>query len=99
MTEPQKNPQQQIQLRATDADLKGVYSNMAMVVHTQEEFLLDFMNIMGQGGTLSARVIVSPGHMKRLILALEDNMKKYEGQFGNVIPATTPEPSEIGFKT
>ncbi len=87
----------QIQIRASDADLKGVYSNVMQVVHTQEEFMLDFFNIVGSTGVLSTRVILSPGHLKRMIQALEENMKKYEGHFGKISPAEAPT-EEIGFK-
>ena len=89
--------QQQIQIRASDADLKGIYSNMAMISHTQEEFVMDFLNIANNMGILSSRVILSPGHFKRLVNALQDNLKKYEGQFGNVTPAEE-QSKGIGFK-
>jgi len=87
----------QIQIRASDENLKGVYSNVMQVIHTQEEFILDFFNIVGSTGVLSTRVILSPGHLKRMIQALEENMKKYEGHFGKILPAEAPT-EEIGFK-
>ena len=103
MTEQNQNPpagqggQQQIQIKASDADLKGVYSNIMQVAHTQEEFVIDFMNVTPPVGVLAARVIVSPGHAKRIIAALSENLKNYESQFGGVTPA--PEaPQKMGFK-
>lgn len=93
MTEPQP----QIQIKATDEVLKGVYSNMAHISHTGEEFVVDFMNILGMNGTLNARVIVSPSHMKRLIAALADNLAKYEKQFGPIKPGDAPTTAPIGF--
>ena len=96
MTE--QNPQQnQIQIKVSDLDLKGVYSNMMQVAHTQEEFVIDFMNITPPVGVLATRVIVSPGHIKRIIAALADNLKKYEENFGNVNSASEA-PQKIGFK-
>jgi 3-deoxy-D-manno-octulosonic-acid transferase len=87
----------QIQIRANDADLKGAYSNVAIITHTQEEFVIDFMNVLGQNGVLSARVILSPGHMKRIIQALQGNMKLYEQKFGSI--TLTEEPKEdLGFQ-
>ena len=65
--------------------------------HTQEEFILDFFNVVGQLGVLSARIILSPGHLKRMTQALEENMKNYESRFGKVTPADSPK-EEIGFK-
>ena len=77
--------------------MKGVYSNVMQISHTQEEFILDFFNIVGGSGVLSARVIVSPSHLKRMIRALEENLKNYEARFGPIIPAQPPTP-EVGFK-
>lgn len=90
------NQQQQVQIRASDPDLKGVYSNVAMVTHTQEEFVIDFMNIVNNAGVLASRVILGPGHFKRLIKALQDNLKNYEDKFGSVTPAEPPK-QDIGF--
>jgi hypothetical protein len=77
-------PEQQFQIKAGDEILKGVYSNMVSVAHNAEEFILDFMNLLPPTGTLNARVIVSPGHFKRIIAALQDNLKRYESQFGEI---------------
>ena len=90
--------QKQVQIRASEADLKGVYSNVMQISHTQEEFILDFFNIVGESGVLSARVILSPSHLKRMIRALEENLKKYEEKFGPIILVQPPTPPEIGFK-
>jgi len=90
---------QQIKIRAQDADLKGVYSNVMKVSHNQEEFILDFFNIVDSVGVLSSRIILSPGHLKRMIAALEDNLKKYEDRFGLITPSQAPtETGQIGFK-
>ncbi len=74
----------------------GVYSNNLVVSHSKEEFIMDFMMIAPPSGLVTARVIISPGHMKRIISALEDNVKKYEGKFGKVEKAEEPK-SELGF--
>ena len=90
---------QQIQLKASDQDLKGVYSNLMQVTHTKEEFILDFfsLNPSMPVGVLASRVILSPSHLKRMAAVLEDNMKKYESKFGKVSPAEESD-KEIGFK-
>jgi len=89
-------PQQtQIQIKADDAIMRGVYSNTMQVQHSREEFVMDFLNMFPPAGTLNARIIVSPGHLKRMIAALQDNLQKYEGSFGKI--ATAQEPGEIGF--
>jgi len=96
----EKQKPQQIQIRSSENDLKGAYSNVMQVTHTQEEFVLDFFNIMGQTGVLSSRVILSPSHFKRMVQAMEDNLKKYEEHFGLISPSQSPvsPPQEIGFR-
>jgi hypothetical protein len=91
--------QRQIQIKVTDDIMRGVYANAMSVVHSKEEFTIDFMNIYPhQGaGIVNGRIIISPGHMKRIIAALQDNLGKYENQFGKVEAAQAPEP--IGFQT
>lgn len=96
MTE--KNQQQnQIQIKANDETLKGHYANMATILHTKEEFIIDFMTVFSLTGTLNTRVIVSPSHMKRMISAFSDNIAKYEKKFGVVEPSEPPQ-SPIGFQ-
>lgn len=69
MDQQQTKPQQ-IQIKAQDEDLKGKYSNLMQITHTQEEFVLDFFLVIPPQGTLASRVILSPGHLKRMIKAL-----------------------------
>ncbi len=68
----------------------GVYSNNMIVAHTKEEFILDFLMVVPPAGTVTARVIVSPGHMKRILKALQDNISKYENTFGAIQIAEEP---------
>ena len=74
----------------------GVYSNNMVVSHTKEEFILDFLMVAPPAGTVTARVIVSPGHMKRVLEALRDNISKYENLFGTIQIAEEPK-GKIGF--
>ena len=75
----------------------GVYSNFMVVSHTKEEFVLDFMMIAASAGTVTSRVIISPGHMKRMISALQVNMNNYEKNFGTITPAEEPARPSMGF--
>ena len=68
----------------------GVYANNMSVAHTREEFIMDFLMAAPPAGAVTARVITSPGHMKRIIAALQDNLKKYEETFGKLEPAAEP---------
>jgi len=97
--EQQQNQSKQMQVKVTDEILKGVYANMVQVGHTPEEFILDFMNLFPPTGVLTSRVILSPGHTKRIAAALTDNIKKYEQQFGEIKESKGPEGKEIGFRT
>lgn len=87
-----------MQVKASDDALRGVYANMVQVGHSGEEFVLDFMNLFPPAGQLVSRIIVSPSHYKRLVVALQDNLKKYEEQFGTISLAVVPD-QNIGFKT
>ena len=88
---------QEIKVKITDEILRGVYSNNAVISHTREEFLIDFMNIFPPEGIVNARVIMSPGHLKRLIKALVDNVNKYEAKFGTIPDVPEPESRKVGF--
>src|SRR5690348_8114627 len=99
MADNNPQPQQQnIEIKATDEKLAGNYANMMQVSHTKEEFILDFMSLVPPFGQLVSRIIMSPAHAKRVMQALEQNIKNYESQFGQV--ETTEQPkSAFGFKT
>jgi Protein of unknown function (DUF3467) len=96
---PQPNQPQgtSLQVKAGDEELKGRYANLMQVSHTAEEFLLDFYLLHPPAGQLAARIVTSPGHLKRIVAALQDNLKKYESQFGKVEAANEPS-GEFGFK-
>lgn len=105
MAQPnQPNPpggggQKQLQIKITDDILKGAYANAMQISHTQEEFILDFMNLSPQQGVgiVNSRMIISPGHLKRVIAAMQTNLKQYEDRFGQIKAADAP--AEIGFKS
>ena len=80
-------PQVQIQLQLDDATANGAYVNMAMINHNETEFTVDFIYIQPQTppkAMVRARIINSPKHMKRFLLALQENIAKYEQQFGKI---------------
>ena len=79
-------PQLQLQLHVDDATAQGVYANMAMVNHNETEFVLDFIYVQPQvpKAVVRSRVITSPKHLKRLVAALQENIARYEAQFGKV---------------
>ena len=91
-----------VHVKVNDEMIGGVYSNHMVVAHSREEFFLDFMMMLPSMGALVSRVVVSPGHMKRIVQALTENVKRYEKKNGPISasaepPATPqmPEPESI----
>ena len=80
-------------VKIADEDLKGRYANLVRITHTREEFILDFINMVPPQGAVTARVITSPGHLKRLIRALSGNLELYEKNFGSIVEAAEPQGS------
>ena len=84
--------QRRLPIKFPDGVLAGLYANQMVVAHTRDEFVLDFVNLFPPEGVVNARIIVSPGHLKRMIGALKENLARYEKKFGPVIEAAPPEP-------
>jgi hypothetical protein len=87
--------QQKLPIKFPPHAIGGVYSNQMIVSHTREEFLMDFINLFPPEGVVNARVIVSPGHLKRMIRALQDNLSRYETKYGPIVEASAPEPDSL----
>jgi len=99
-----ENQQQNVNIKVADDILKGAYSNLLFASHTKEEFILDFMSVFGNQGVEVAKVIVSPAHFKRVVAAMNDNLKRYEESFGKIeaqspsnAQAITSESNKFGF--
>ena len=94
------NDQVQVQIKADEKELVGQFSNLVMFHHTAEEFTAHFIYVFPNvpQGKLVSSVIVSPGHAKRIMRALEENIRRYEKQFGPIreVPEPTPVPN-VGF--
>jgi hypothetical protein len=73
-----------IQINTMDDMSRGRFSNSMMITHTPEEFIIDWLMASPTGTHLTSRVIVTPGHIKRIIAALTTNLQKYEEKFGEV---------------
>ena len=65
---------------------KGTYSNLAIITHSHSEFIIDFATMLPglQKPEVGNRIIMTPEHAKRLYLALQDNINKYENQHGQI---------------
>ena len=79
-------PSHQIQVELDDATAQGIYTNLALVAHTETEFLFDFLFVQPQQpkAKVRARIISSPTHTKRFFLALRENLTRYEVRFGEI---------------
>lgn len=84
MTEKENKRQLQVDLSEEEAD--GTYSNFTIVSHSGAEFILDFARITPgrPKAKVKSRVIMTPIHAKNLLKTLEDNIKKYEENFGKI---------------
>jgi hypothetical protein len=83
-------PEAGLNVKISDDELKGRYSNLLRITHTREEFILDFINLVPPQGIVTSRLITSPGHLKRIIRALSANMERYEKTFGTIQEAPDP---------
>ena len=81
-------------VKMSDDILRGVYANQMVVRHTREEFVLDFLNLFPPTAVVTSRVVVSPAHVKRILSAIQDNLRKYETQFGPVPDIAAPPPPD-----
>lgn len=90
--EPPQAPKLQVQI--DDDVAQGVYSNLVLLNHTENEFILDFAFIQPSNGRakVRTRVISSPRHTKRLLQALQKNLERYEERFGTIETGTDDEP-------
>lgn len=78
--------QNQINIELSEEIAEGIYSNLAMIAHSNSEFVIDFIKLMPgvPKARVKARVIVTPEHAKRLLHALKENIDKYETSFGTI---------------
>ncbi|MBO4446674.1 MAG: DUF3467 domain-containing protein [Bacteroidales bacterium] len=81
-----ENNKQQINIEIKPEVAKGSYSNLAIISHSQSEFIIDFATALPglAKPEVGNRILMTPEHAKRLLNALTDNIQKYESQFGGI---------------
>jgi hypothetical protein len=91
MSDEKNNPaqpqnQNQINIELTEEIAEGIYSNLAMIAHSNSEFVIDFIRLMPgvPKAKVKSRIVITPEHAKRFLLALKDNIEKYETAFGTI---------------
>jgi hypothetical protein len=96
----ENQPQQrQISVELPEKESEGIYSNMVFMMISPQEFIVDFARVMPglNKAKVYSRIIMTPAHAKMLLKTLEDNIKKYETDFGQ-IKVYGQEEKNIGFK-
>ena len=95
MADEAQDQQHQISIQMDAQNATRVYSNLMMITHRKEEFILDFLFVQPQRtpqgqsvANLRSRVVTTPEHMKRILKAMEENIGRYEASFGVIQEAT-----------
>lgn len=88
----------QLNIELSEEIAEGVFSNLAIITHSNTEFVLDFIRIMPgmPKAKVKSRIILTPQHAKRLLQALQDNVKKFESVNGRIDLQEEP-PFPMGF--
>ena len=98
MNQPKEH---QLNIELGEAEAEGIYSNLVLISHSPAEFVLDFTRVLPgkPKAKVYSRIILAPQHAKGLLRALEDNLKKYESEFGEVKVHGMPgKEKNIGFR-
>jgi Protein of unknown function (DUF3467) len=83
---PPEQANQQVNIEIGEKEAEGTYSNLAIITHSNAEFVIDFTRILPgvPKAKVQSRIIMTPVHTKLLMNALRDNIDKYEQKFGEI---------------
>ena len=86
--------EQKLNINLTPEMAEGTYANLAIIAHSNSEFVMDFVRMMpGQkNANVQSRVIMTPDNAKKLLFALQENIAKFEKQNGTIKINGTPAP-------
>lgn len=86
MKENNENRQGQFQIELPADVAQGDYANFAIITHSSSDFVLDFARVLPgvPKAQVKSRVILAPEHAKRLLMALQENIVRYEREFGPI---------------
>ena len=91
----ENNNQGQLQFELPQNVAQGEYANFAIITHSSSDFVIDFARVLPgvPKAQVKSRVILAPEHAKRLLLALQENLMRYESEFGVIkVPNQQPAP-------
>lgn len=82
----EENNQQHLDIELSEEVAEGIYSNLAIITHSQNEFVIDFIKIMPgvPKARVKSRILLTPQHAKRLVKALNENIYKFEQLNGKI---------------
>lgn len=85
MQNEEQNPNQ-LNIELSEEMAEGIYSNLAIITHSNSEFVIDFVRIMPgvPKAKVKSRIVLTPDHAKRLLMALSDNIAKFEDHNGDI---------------
>ena len=100
MTQPKPMPQQ-IQVNLDESVAEGTYANFAIISHSPSEIVVDFVRMMPglQKAKVQSRIILTPQNAKALSKALEQNLEKFEENFGEIKMFQKDGGKNFGFQT
>lgn len=86
MPDEKKNIPQQLDIELPESIAEGLYSNLAIITHSHQEFIMDFVRVMPgmPKARVVSRIVLTPQHAKRLMKAMIDNVKKFEQLHGEI---------------
>jgi hypothetical protein len=97
------NQQQQphLDIELSEEVAEGIYSNLAIITHSQSEFVMDFIKIMPgvPKARVKSRILLTPQHAKRLAKALTENLQKFEQVNGKIKDIDSGFPMNFGGPT
>lgn len=93
------NNNKSINIELNEEVAQGVYSNLVVITHSSSEFVLDFVRVMPglPKAQVKSRVILTPDHAKRLLLAMQDNLAKFEANMGTIKLGENPQEQPLPF--
>ncbi len=99
MADKDEKKPNQLNIELTEETAEGTYANLAMIAHSSSEFVIDFIRLM-PGVTkakVKSRIVITPEHAKRLLFALQENVTKFEANFGQIKQAEEPPKFPMNF--
>ncbi len=86
MEDSKNQKKNQINIELKEDIAQGTYSNLAVITHSSSEFVIDFIRVMPgiPKADVKSRIILTPEHAKRLMMALTDNITKFEKVHGEI---------------